>query len=50
VYGHKKIMSNAGLIRIENRPPTGELSIKKIAKLKLLQAVELEEREPKKKI
>lgn len=43
-------MSNAGLIRIENRPPTGELSIKKIAKLKLLQAVELEEREPKKNI
>lgn len=39
-------MSNAGLIRIENRAPTGKLSIKKIAKLKLLQAVELEEREP----
>jgi hypothetical protein len=38
-------MSNAGLIRIENRPPTGKLSIKKITKLKLLQAVDVEERE-----
>ncbi len=39
-------MSNANLIKIENRAPTGKLTIKKIAKLKLLQAVELEEREP----
>lgn len=39
-------MSNAGLIKIDNRPPTGKLSIKTIAKLKLLQPVELEERGP----
>ncbi|MEE4104489.1 integrase [Pseudomonas viridiflava] len=40
-------MSNAGLIKIESRTPIGKLSIKKIAKLKLLQAVDLEDRESK---